>query len=184
MNKHLIIVIIAFISLIMGLCGCVEQGENLLLNSGFEEGSNDIPTSWFKAIVPADNLTMLWDDTVVYNGSRSVGIINYHDYINDTCNNWAQEIEDLPIGRTIEISGWIKTINSEDVGMIIQCLDEEYNFVGANSTETFNPINGTNDWNFYKSSVFVPLKTNKIIVRLFLCGTGEAWFDDVKLIVK
>jgi len=44
MNKHLIIVIIAFISLIIGLCGCVEQGENILLNSDFEEGSNNIPS--------------------------------------------------------------------------------------------------------------------------------------------
>jgi hypothetical protein len=184
MNKHLIIIIISFISLNIGICGCVKQGENLLLNSGFEEGNNDIPSSWFKAIVPADNLTMLWDDTVFYNGSKSVGIINYHNYINDTCNNWAQEIDELLIGRTIEISGWIKTNNSDDVGMIIQCLDEENNFVRANSTETYNPINGTIDWDFYKSSVFVPLKTKKIIVRLFLCGTGEAWFDDVKLIVK
>jgi hypothetical protein len=127
---------------------------------------------------------MLWDDSIFYNGSRSVGIINYHNYINDTCNNWAQEIDEIPIGRTIEISGWIKTIDSDDVGMIIQCLDKEHKFVGAGSTETYNPINGTNDWGFYKASVFVPIKTNKIIVRLFLCGIGEVWFDDVKLIVK
>jgi len=184
MKKHVTIVSITFIFLIIGFSGCVKQGENILLNSGFEEGSNDMPLSWFKADVPADNLTMLWDDTITNNGSRSVGIKNYHNYINDTCNNWAQEIDEIPIGRTIEISGWIKTIDSEDVGMVIQCLDEEYNFVGFGSTETFSQINGTNEWDLYNASVFVPIKTKMIVIRLFLCGIGEAWFDDVKLIVK
>jgi len=56
--KKLVIGII-FVLLIVGFSGCVEKGENILLNSDFEEGSNGEPLYWFQAIVPADNLTML-----------------------------------------------------------------------------------------------------------------------------
>ena len=124
------------------------------------------------------------DNNVFYNGRYSVGINNSLIYENDTCNNWAQSIGEIPIGRTLKLSGWIKTIESEDVLMTIQCLDKEWNFVGFGATETTNKINGTNDWRMYNASVFVPLNTKLIVVRLSLCGIGKIWFDDVKLIVK
>jgi len=127
---------------------------------------------------------MGWDNNVFYNGRYSVGINNSLIYENDTCNNWAQSIGEIPIGRTLKLSGWIKTIESEDVLMIIQCLDKVWNFVGFGTTETANKINGTNDWRMYNASVFVSLNTKLIVVRLSLCGIGKVWFDDVKLIVK
>ena len=198
MNNKLVAIGIMLVLLIVGFSGCTEQkenknnddvssdtiGKNILLNSGFEEGNNSAPSPWFTADVPADNLTMVWVDAIFYEGSRSVGILNYHNYTNATCNNWAQTITEIPYNKTLVLSGWIKTLDSEDVGMVIQCLDEAYNFVGFGSTETFNPLNGTNDWGLYNASVFVPLETEMIVVRLFLCGTGEAWFDDVQLTVK
>ena len=168
----------------IGFSGCVKQGENILLNSDFEKGIGDTPLFWFKADRPEENLTLFWDNTTVYNGSRSLGIINYHIYDNDTCNNWAQAATKIPLGRIIEISGWIKTIDAEAVGMVIQCWDKNNTIVGFGSTETYGIINGTNDWDMYNASVFVPLETRKIIVRLYLCGTGDVWFDDVKLMVK
>ena len=170
--------------LVVGLSGCVEKGENILLNSGFEEGNNGEPLYWIQATVPVDNLTMLWDNNVLYNGSRSAGIKNIYNYPNATCNNWAQQTNKVPIGKTLELSGWIKTIDSEDVVMVIQCLDKYGNYTGFGTTEATNEITGTNDWNVYTATVFVPMDTKRIVVRLFLCGTGEAWFDDVKLIVK
>ena len=68
--------------------------------------------------------------------------------------------------------------------MTIQYLDKEWNFVGFGTTEITNKINGTNDWRMYNASVFVPLNTKLIVVRLSLCGIGKVWFYDVKLIVK
>ncbi len=166
------------------LSGCVKKGENILLNSGFELGINNKPFFWYQAVVPNDNLTMLWDTTIFYNGSYSVGINNTHIYENDTCNNWAQRIYKVPIGRNIELIGWVKTIESEDVAMVIQCWDNKNTIIGFGTTETSGSINGTNDWKEYNASVFVPYNTTRIIVRLVLCGTGQVWFDDVKLIIK
>jgi hypothetical protein len=184
MKKYLLVIVVVFILFSIGFSGCVKKGENFLLNSDFEKGISDMPLFWFKADRPAENLSMFWDNTTFYNGSKSVCIINYHNYINDTCNNWAQVTTKIPIGRIIEISGWIKTIDAEAVGMVIQCWDKNNTIVGFGSTEKYNLINGTNDWDFYNASVFVPFQTRKIIVRLFLCGTGEVWFDDVILFVK
>jgi hypothetical protein len=36
----------------------------------------------------------------------------------------------------------------------------------------------------YKASLNIPENTDKIIVRLVLAGTGQVWFDDVKLELK
>ena len=54
MYKKLVISII-FVLLIVEFIGCIEKGENILLNSDFEEESNNEPSYWFQAIVPADN---------------------------------------------------------------------------------------------------------------------------------
>jgi len=161
-----------------------EVGENILHNSGFEDGSNNKPYYWFQAIVPVDNLTMSWDNEIIYNGSRSIGINNTHTYNETVCNNWAQTTEKIPIGHTLELSGWIKTIDAESVVMVIQCWDNVYNMVGFGTTQTATEINGTNDWQMYNASVYVPNDTSNIVVRLTLTGTGQVWFDDVKLIVK
>ena len=35
-------------------------GDNILLNSGFENELGDNPAFWFKAIIPADGLVLNW----------------------------------------------------------------------------------------------------------------------------
>jgi hypothetical protein len=51
--------------------------------------------------------------------------------------------------------------------------DKNNTIVGFGSIEKYNLINITNDWVFYNAFVFVPFETREIIVRLFLCETGE-----------
>ena len=161
-----------------------ETDENILLNSGFEDEIENSPAYWYKAMIPADNLTMYWDSEVAYSGSRSVSINNTHIYDEVVCNNWAQTINIVPLDRIIELSGRVKTIDAESVVMVIQCWDENYNLVGFGSTQFEINITGTNNWTQYTASVKVPTETESIIVRLALNGTGQVWFDDVTLLVK
>jgi hypothetical protein len=175
---------IILVLVIASFCGCIKKGENILLNSGFEEGENDHVSHWIQAIVPYENLSMHWDDVTYFNGSKCVGIKNTHIYNRTVANNWAQEIRKIPIGKTVELTGWIKTKDAEEVVMVIQCFDKNYNFTAFGTTETPDPITGTTDWTLYEASVKVPIKTRIIYVRLVLVGTGEVWFDDVKLTVK
>jgi len=161
-----------------------ETGENILLNSGFENEVEGDPAYWYKAIIPVDNLTVTWDNEEFYSGSRSVSINNTHIYDEDVSNNWAQTINIAPLDRYVELTGWIKTIDAESVVMVIQCWDENSNIVGFGSTQSISNINGTNDWAQYIASVAVPADTESIIVRLALTGAGQVWFDDVTLVVK
>ena len=161
-----------------------EAGENILQNSGFEYGSENEPNYWYPAIVPVDNLTTSWDNEIKYNGSRSVYINNTHIYDETVCNNWAQTINKVPKDRTVELSGWAKTTDAESVVMVIQCWNVLGGMVDFGTTQTATEIKGTNDWQMYNASVYVPNDTSNIVVRLTLTGTGQVWFDDVKLIVK
>ena len=161
-----------------------ETGENILLNSGFENEVEGEPANWYKAIIAADNLTLPWDTEEAYSGSRGVSINNTHIYDEVVVNNWAQSINLVPISRDIKLTGWVKTINAESVVMVIQCWDQNANLVGFGSTQYVDNINGTNDWAQYKASVRVPADTEFIVVRLALTGIGQVWFDDVTLVVK
>lgn len=158
-----------------------ETGENILLNSGFENEAEGEPANWFKAIIAADNLTLSWE---TYSGSRSVSINNTHIYDEVVVNNWAQAISLVPINRDIELTGRVKTIDAESVVMVIQCWDQNANLVGFGSTQYVENITGTNNWAQYTASVRVPAETVSIVVRLALTGTGQVWFDDVTLVVK
>ncbi len=161
-----------------------ETGDNILQNSGFEEGLGDEPEYWSKAVIPAEKLKMSWDNETKYSRNKSVSINNSHIYDDQVSNNWFQRIQNIPVGRTVELSGWVKTINAENVVMVIQCLDKEYNFLGFGTTQTKNNITGTKDWQMYNASVYIPDETDKLSVALALTGTGQVWFDDVKLIIK
>lgn len=161
-----------------------EGGENILKNSGFEGVTEERPAYWYQAIIPAENLTMTYENEEVYNGNRSVNIKNNHIYDEEVSNNWAQTIRIVPLDRIVELSGWVKTIDAESVVMVIQCWDEDNKLIGFGSTQSDITINGTTDWTEYSASVKVPIDTESVIVRLVLTGTGQVWFDDVTLVVK
>lgn len=158
-----------------------EEGQNILKNSGFEDEIEDNPAYWFKAYIAAENLTMTWDDEISHNGSKSVHIENTHIYDESVSNNWAQTINLIPLDRTVELTGWVKTIEAESVVMVIQCWNENREMVAFGTTQTTTNITGTTDWTMYTASVNIPKDTESIIVRLALTGTGQVWFDDVSL---
>jgi hypothetical protein len=157
---------------------------NLIMNPGFEQLTNSTPDYWFNAYMPAENLTMDVDTTESYSGSSSAYIKNTHIYNETVSNNWAQTILKTPIGKTIELTGYAKTVDAESVVMVIQCWDINSEMVGFGTTQSSSTINGTTDWMQYSTSVKVPTDTQKIVIRLALTGTGQVWFDDITLEVK
>jgi len=161
-----------------------DAGENILLNSGFEYEDVNNPIYWIKAMIPAENLTMLYESDEAHSGNRSVSINNTHIYDEEVSNNWFQPINIVPLNRIVELSGWIKTIDAESVVMVIRCEDENDNLVGFGTTKSNFNITGTSEWTKYTALVKVPSETEAIRVLLALTGTGQVWFDDVTLVVK
>lgn len=150
---------------------------NLLKNSGFEEGTGDAPLYWYKAMVPTIGLELSWDSEEKHRGNHSVSISNTHTYPT-VSNNWAQDIENIPIGEDLELEGWIKMIDAESVNICIQCWSEDSEMLAFESTQT---LSGTKDWKKYDASITVPSGTTTITVRASLTGTGQVWFDDITL---
>jgi len=116
------------------------------------------------------------------------GIDIYNDSV---ISNWNQAINDtniIPYGKDLILSCWIKTVDAEDVIMMIQCWDSTEikpdNLIKYQSSKSYGAINGTIIWEKYSIKlVDVPEKTKAITVRLGLTGTGEVWFDDAELFV-
>jgi len=161
-----------------------KKGTNLLKNSGFEEVVGNKPSNWFKAMVPAPGLKLFWDKKVKYGGKTSVAVTSTHVYDRIVCNNWAQNITAFPIGKRLELSGYIKTKNAQSVVICVQCWSRDNEMLAFGTTQSTQEISGTTDWTKYTASVTAPKGTDKITVRATLTGTGQVWFDNVQLVVQ
>lgn len=154
---------------------------NFLINPGAETGKDDLPSSWFKACVPADGLQMYRDTANVHSGKYSLAIANAHKYEQTVSNNWAQNIQTVPIGNAVKVNAYIKTENADSVNVCIQCwgLGDTEKMLAFTST---NILTGDNNWALHESPpVLVPVGTVKITVRAVLTGTGKVWFDDINV---
>ncbi|MHC4122381.1 MAG: hypothetical protein ACYSSI_02315, partial [Planctomycetota bacterium] len=173
--------VLIFAILISTLISTCIAEQKFLLNPGAEEGKGDLPSLWFKASVPAKGLKMYRDTKNVHSGKYSFAISNTHNYKQTVCNNWAQNIQNVPVGSVINVSSYIKTENADSVNVCIQCwgLYDSRKMLAFTST---NILRGDNNWVLLQSApVFVPASTAKITVRAVLTGTGKVWFDDLSV---
>ena len=151
---------------------------NLLLNGGAEEGKKDRPSAWDAASVPAPELKMSRDTETFRSGKASLSISNGHRYEQPTSNNWRQSLQSIPLGKTVVVSGWIKTADAGAANICVQCWDAGGDgMLGFASTPV---VRGDKDWTELKSDpLVVPSMTKSMVVRAALTGLGKAWFDDV-----
>ena len=161
---------------------------NYLDNGGFEKlDSKGNPAYWFRAWLPdlATNLTMEVDKTCAHTGTSSAKI-SCAGLKELVCNNWAQQIGDLPKGARLYLSGWIKTqdVEKDHVVICIQCWDKDDQMIGFGTTQKNYVFEGTKDWTQVHTEVFAPKDTKTICVRLVLAGKGTVWFDDISLSSK
>jgi hypothetical protein len=172
--------IVIAVLIVTSVCIATEN-TNLLLNSGAEQGKNELPSIWYKARIPADGLKMYRDNEHAHSGNFSFTISNTHKYDQTVCNNWAQKIFDVPIGETIRLSAYIKTKDADSVNVCLQCWDASGNMLAFAST---NVLRGDYDWTMLRAEpVTVPSKTAYICVRAVLTGLGKTWFDDIAVTV-
>ncbi|HUW17873.1 MAG TPA: DNRLRE domain-containing protein [Sedimentisphaerales bacterium] len=154
--------------------------DNLLLNSGAEQGKGDLPSFWSEAVIRADGLRMYRATDYVCSGKFSLAISNTHKYDQMVCNNWAQNLVDVPTGKGVRLSACIRTEDADSVNVCLQCWSLEDNMLAFASTPV---VRGDQDWILlYSEPVAVPVGTVKITVRAVLTGLGKAWFDDLAVV--
>ncbi len=159
-----------------------EEKTNLLMNGGAELGKGDQPSVWRAACVEAEGLRMWRDASEAHSGETSLAISNEHDYEDPTANNWAQSLQNIPRGKAVRLTCFIKTKDADSANVCVQCWDLAGDEMLA---FTSTPVlRGDQDWIEVSSDpVLVPEKTASVVVRAALCGKGAAWFDDLSLSV-
>lgn len=152
------------------------DSENLLQNSGFEQGQH----SW-------EFWGGILDSSSAHKGKRCVGVTN-----KEFTWSGAEQIVPLPSNaRVCEISGWMKTVDVvagkeewEQAQITIEFVDETNEMVGDYPPKTAEAV-GTTEWTRYSKlySVQSGARGVKVVVALGN-ATGTAFFDDLSVTAK
>lgn len=160
-------------------------GFELLSNGGFEApGLPGTPVGWYRAMIPAKavNFEAGVEDVP---GRGKVAFIKQDGVLTSLCNNWAQRLDTIPAGARLRLSAEVKTENvPADTGFIaVQCWDRQEKLVVVGTSQSVEPIGGTQDWKPVSFELTVPEATETIIVRCGLTQSGRICFDDVSLVI-
>jgi hypothetical protein len=105
-------------------------------------------------------------------------------YEKDPINNWSQIIYDDLVGKSMVLSGHIRTERVSEAALWIQCFSKRGSRVlSAVSSIGEFPLSGTNGWTLVSASVVPPKGTNFVVIRCVMTGAGKAWFDTMSLSV-
>ena len=172
---------VAFV-LLAGASSAADETRNLLRNPDISQGKNDQPSIWFAAQVPAEGLRMWRSSDNAHSAGFCLAIANEHEYPQTVCNNWAQNVQEVPVGKTIHLTAWLRTEDADAVNVCVQCWAvDSKTMLAFTSTPV---VRGTSEWTQLSSDpIVVPAGTASIIVRASLAGKGKAFFDDLALSV-
>jgi len=158
-------------------------GLELLVNGDFEGSVTEKgPTGWFKAISPKEVETMRVEvqeipqrGNVAFMGLTGAQI--------KAANNWAQRVLTIPVGAAVRVMADVKTQDvAADAGFVmVQCWDRDQRLISGASSQSVEPIGGTEDWKQVSFEFVVPAGTEAMILRCGLAGPGKIWFDNVSM---
>jgi hypothetical protein len=177
-------------ALLLALCAAAVGGGNLLANGGFEELAGERPARWdvFVAPFPAERgetpeAASASVSQTAAAGTLAVTLRNPLAYPTEPYNNWSQNVL-VPLGgKTVELSGRIKTEDAEGgAGLWVQCWRKNpLRVIAIANTAVAYPLYGTVDWSEVKAGLTVPAEAELLTVRCVLKGAGQAWFDEISL---
>jgi hypothetical protein len=175
-----------FCILITAFCSiCISQ-DNIISNPGFENVEENLPVNWafigwFK---PEVKFAIDRDKSNKGKNSASILITELTDRLKEFGPpNWAQNITDnIPLGKTIRLDAIISTRKVKGIAVIaVQCLDRDGQLAGFGTTQYDHPVSGDTEWTNIGFNMKVPDNTKVIRVLCMLSGTGQAWFDDIRI---
>ena len=174
------------------VCTAVQQE----FNGGFErEGlQENIPKGWYPTYWPSTigHVKFSWE-RLAHSGhySVSIEILNTHPsliILNERiAYNWVRTFEPFEIGKTYEISGWVKTRDLKSPPFIVVQFwnMSQRKLIGLVmlKSDKGKELIGTNNWTSLKTKFKVPAGTDQVLVRAGISSpeniNGKAWFDDI-----
>lgn len=150
------------------------------LNLDFENIRNGNPTGWTSGAANEKSMYhAAVDSNIVHKGKYAVSIQFKGGNLGYSA--WGYTIPERYSGKTITLSGYIKTENvSEGYAGLWMRIDPQLGFDNMSK----NGIKGTSDW--VKCEITLPFsseKAEKILVGGLLAGNGKMWVDDLKITI-
>lgn len=161
-------------------------GEELLVNTGFEDGGTDgLPTGWRAERPPAAPDTMDLAQEVSGRESKWAGYLAATQE-SAAYHGLAQTVRFVPATGRVKLTGWVRTDRVSGVAtMSLQFrrtpFDEDTAMMESVTTEKEQPVKGTTKWRPLTIEADVPGDTLSIVVRVGATGSGKVWWDDVSL---
>jgi hypothetical protein len=168
-------------------------GQNLVLNPGFELGSDQTPASWSLGEGAQGNtfdwVTGDWTSSEVHSGSHALRMNAIHAPAPDHSMGIASNLFAVPARARVEASVWIKAadiVNQGDVDWYgLRVTLTAYSASGS-SIEHRDLLNeeGSFSWKKIQGGMIVPegAATMDLSVKL-TTSTGTVWIDDAEVTV-
>lgn len=148
--------------------------------------SFDLPTGWFKAGSEPLGYEMGVDIGAGLDGKNAATIKSIKKKIKGFGTLMQDCLPDQYIGKRIRLSGKMKTKDVSGWAGFWLRLDEKetmncLGFDNMKDGKKDRSVKGTTEWTNYEIVLDVPEKTGNIAFGALLDGTGQIWFDNMKI---
>ncbi len=146
-------------------------------NLDFENIENDTAKDWKNFGKGAYSIEI---DTVISQKGKNSAVIEFTEG-KANFNAWAYSIPAIYEGKTIKLTGFIKTENVSDghAGLWMR-IDPQVSFDNMRT----RGITGTTDWQKYEIELALkPEQATKIVVGGLLVGKGKMWIDNLQITI-
>ncbi|QJR16691.1 erythromycin esterase family protein [Usitatibacter palustris] len=150
-------------------------------NLDFESWEDGRPTGWYRPPV-STSFTISPDCTESREGKCALkvsgGAANQYFPVSQTKPPGAAA------GHRLKFSGWIRTRNLEGgfAGLWLRVDAADRRMMAIERMEKTGP-RGTTEWQQFEIAIAVPPNAGSILIGVIVSGSGETWFDDLKLTV-
>jgi len=125
------------------------------------------------------------EDTVAFEGQRSICHRRYHDSGDNIVTNFEKRIKKYSDGDH-SLHGNIKTFGGADVTIQVRYYQSRTSTYPIGTEDIGVSLSGTNDWQFFFNELDVPDNTGYFDIRLSSdcpnVGVAYSWFDNVGII--
>ena len=151
-------------------------GQEDSFNLDFEKVANEKPADWY--VFGSKEYSTALDTNKAQSGNNAV-IIEYHGD-SPTFGAWAFNIPAKYKGKTVKLSGYIKTENVTDgyAGLWMR-IDPRVAFDNMHD----RGVTGTTDWVKYDIELELNSNADQIVVGGLLAGKGKMWIDNLTVTI-
>jgi erythromycin esterase len=162
--------------LIATLCMPLLSNAQGIMNLGVETiGSSGSPDAWYLS----DRMQGL-DSLVKHSGKYSLRLIAYGKTAIGVGHSFETR---TPIGKSIQLAGWIKCENLSGFAGLWMRVDGPNRSMLAFNNMHDSAVAGNRDWSHFAFSLPVDSSAVDIAFGTIVAGTGRAWFDDLEMTV-